>query len=284
MSDFQLDGETIEKLTNTHRNLQELRGEPNEELDQYFINIETALKRAQLFNPRDYDGKRLMIIGDMDLISLFIGKLSTPKDLVVMDIDKRLPELIFKLKFKEKIRSIRFVNHDIRVRMLAVMKNQFEYIFIEPPFTVEGLELGLSRAVQCARKDTEPYIVLSWDYEKNVKEVVKKFVEEMNLELVKVYDSFNSYIYKTPLGKYSSDLFLIKVRTDSKETISDHYYGPLYYRESKEKPKSYRCKCGHIIKIGEGGEYEKLEDLEESGCPICGYKGKFLYNSTVPIL
>jgi len=284
MGDFVIDSETLQNLSQLYKEYRNFRGEPDPLLDQYFITKETALNRALVFDPKNYDGKRLVMIGDMDLISLFIGKVSKPKDLAVIDIDKRLPELVFKLKFKEKIRSIRFINHDIRVRMLAVMKNQFEYVFIEPPFTIEGLELGLSRAVQCARKDAKSYIVLSWDYHKKSIEIVENFVDKMKLELLKVNKDFNNYTYLTPLNKKVSNVFVIKVNSNSTETISNHYFGPLYYRESKETPKSYRCKCGNIITVGEGGDFKNLRELEEHGCPKCGYSGKFIYNSNVPII
>ncbi|MFW9853124.1 MAG: bis-aminopropyl spermidine synthase family protein, partial [Candidatus Thorarchaeota archaeon] len=144
MTIHSLEGELSQKISDAYSRLKNYRGEPNQELDQYYITEKTSLKKALLVNPEEYNGKRIILLGDMDLIALSIGLMSKPKDLAVLDIDKRVPEIVFKMKFDHKIRTIRYINHDIRIRMINVLKNQFDYIFIEPPMTKEGLELGLS--------------------------------------------------------------------------------------------------------------------------------------------
>lgn len=272
-----------QKISNAYGILKNCRGEPNKELDQYYITEKTSLKKALLVDPEDYNGKRVILLGDMDLTALSIGIMSKPKDLAVLDIDKRVPEIVFKMKFDHKIRTIRYINHDIRIRMINVLKNQFDYIFIEPPMTKEGLELGLSRAVQCAKKDVGAIIFFSFDIEKEKKEMIQKMIDKMNLELIDVLLNFNEYEIDTPLSKKSSDLYILRAKSKTKETISDHYFGPLYYRESNVHPYPYLCKCGEIYNIGEGGDYKRIEDLQDEGCPKCGYNDKFLYNSSIKI-
>lgn len=263
--------------------VQELRGKPNPEYDQYYVKLETSYQRVLLENPLNYDNKRIIFLGDMDLTSLSLGMMSKPKDLAVLDIDKRIPEIVFKLKFDYKIRSIRFVNHDIRVRMLAILRNQFNYIFLEPPMTKEGLEIGLSRAVQCATKNTPSKIFLSFDIKKEDEEWIDRMVETMDLEIENKYLDFNRYEYLTPQEKNTSSMYILRVKNSSKETITNHYFGPIYFRESKMSPKPFRCKCGAIYKIGEKGDFESLKSLENKTCPICNYAGPFIYDSTVPI-
>ena len=281
MTRLPIDEETLSKLNQVFDSFIVSRGEPNSELDQYYLTKDSSIQKSLLLEPEFFDGKRIILIGDMDLISLGIGLTSKPKDVAVLDIDKRIPEMVFKMKFDCKIKTIRFVNHDFRIRMINVLKNQFDYIFLEPPMTKEGLELGLSRAVQCAKKDSHASIILSFDIEQEKENLIEHFVDLMNLEKEDIKEEFNEYDHPTPLGKKTSDLYLLKVKEDSKETIPNHYFGPLYYRESNVFPQSYKCKCGTNYNIGENEKFVAIKDLENSGCSQCDYKGPFLYESSI---
>ena len=280
MSNPHISDDMETKFNEAYETIVKIRGEPNVELDQYFVTRETSLKRALLVNPEDYNKKRIAMLGDMDLVSLGIGIFSKPRDLALLDIDKRVSEIALNMKFEQKIRSIRFVNLDIRIRMIAILRDQFDYIFVEPPLTEEGLEIGLSRAVQCAKKNEPAKIFLSYDAQ-NEEELVEKYTDKMNLTIESVKKSFNEYEFKTPLGKKTSDLYVIKVNTDSNETIFNHYYGPIYFRESTQSPHPYECNCGKIYKVGKGGEFSSAEDLKNKGCPECGYAKEFRYASSI---
>ena len=281
MTQLPLDEETLSNINQIFESFKVSRGEPNCELDQYYLTKDSSIQKALLLEPESFDRKRIILIGDMDLTSLVIGLSSKPKDLAVLDIDKRIPEMVFKMKFDYKIRTIRFVNHDFRIRMINVLKNQFDYIFLEPPMTKEGLELGLTRAVQCAKKDTHTRIILSFDIEQEKESLIEHFVDLMNLEKVDIKEEFNEYEYITPLEKKTSDLFVFKVKEDSKETIPNHYFGPLYYRESNVFPQPYKCKCGASYNIGKDEKFLTIKDLENCRCTKCDYKGPFLYESSI---
>ncbi|MHA1303507.1 MAG: bis-aminopropyl spermidine synthase family protein [Candidatus Heimdallarchaeaceae archaeon] len=281
MSIFSIEEELKQKIFPRFDELSELRGQPNLELDQYFITKETSLKRALLFNPEDYTSKWIIFLGDMDLVSLNIGLLAKPKDLAVIDIDKRVPEMVFSMKFDHKIRSARYINHDLRIRMLAVLKNQYDYVFTESPMTLEGNEVYLSRAVQCAKKDGESKIILSTDVEKE--DELHALFEQLNLEVEQHLKNFNQYDFNTVLGKKVSDLYILKVSEKSKETISNHYLGPMYFREIKEKTRPYKCKCGKVIEVGDNADFKDIEELQAKGCPVCGHKEVFVYKSTIKL-
>ncbi len=280
MSNLPISDDTITKFNQAYEIIDKIRGEPNPELDQYFVTRETCLKRALSVTPEDYNHKRIIVLGDMDLVSLGIGIISKPKDLAVLDLDKRMSEIALNMKFDQKIRSVRFINHDIRTKMLGVLNNQFDYIFIEPPMTQEGLEVGLSRAVQCAKKNEPAKIFLSFDAD-NKQQLIDEYVEKMNLTIENVKKSFNEYDFDTPLGTRNSDLFVLDVNENSKETILIHYFGPTYYRESTQVPQTYECKCGRIHSVGQGGTYSSIEELKEKGCPECGYSENFRFTSSI---
>ncbi len=276
-----LENDIPDDIRDAFSEIQEFRGKPDPDYDQYFVTLDTSYQRILLENPRNYDHKRIVFLGDMDLSSLTLGMIAKPRDIAVMDIDKKIPEIIFKMKFDYKIRSIKFINHDIRIRMLNIMKNQFNYIFLEPPFTKEGLEVGLSRAVQCAIKESDSRIILTFDNRTEKDGWIEEMVELMNLEIDKKIQDFNKYEFQTPFRRFTSDIYLLKVKKDTKETITNHYFGPMYFRESTTSPKPYKCKCGKIHLVGEKGDFKTLSILEETHCPECKYGGPFLYNSTV---
>ncbi|MCE7742973.1 MAG: bis-aminopropyl spermidine synthase family protein [Candidatus Heimdallarchaeota archaeon] len=281
MSDESLELDLPESINEAFSEIQELRGKPNPEYDQYFVTLDTSYQRILLENPENYEKKRIVFLGDMDLSSLSLGMVAKPRDLAVLDIDKRIPEIVFKLKFDYKMRCIRYINHDIRIRMLAIMKNQFDYVFLEPPLTKEGLEVGLSRAIQCASKVSPSKIYLSFDDGEENNDWINEMVNVMDLEIDKKLPNFNKYAFPTPLEKKTSDMYILKVKSSSKETIANHYFGPTYFRESAATPKSYKCKCGIIYSIGDAGDFSTLKALEEKKCSECGYDGPFLYNSSV---
>ena len=283
MNNLPISEDLLDKIHTTFDTIIQFRGEPNQELDQYYLTKESSLQRAFLLKPNQYTGKRIILLGDMDLTSLCIGLISKPRDLAVLDIDKRLPEIVFKMKFDHKIRTIRFINHDYRLRTIAILKDQFDYIFVEPPMTKDGLELGLSRAVQCAKKDDTSRIFLSVDLKAEKNEFIKSLIHEMKLEIIEEKKDFNQYEYQTPLSKNTSDMYILRVKDNSEETISHHYLGPAYYREVGNYPYPYLCKCGDILLVGEGGDFASVEDLQNKGCPKCQYNDKFLYNSSIKI-
>ena len=62
MSKLPIDDTLDESLSSAFNSCLNLRGEPNKELDQYFITKETSLQRALLFNKEDYEKKRVLLL------------------------------------------------------------------------------------------------------------------------------------------------------------------------------------------------------------------------------
>ncbi len=281
MSNVAIDDELKQDIFNKFDSLAKLRGSPNKELDQSFVDKETSLKRALIVDFTEYNNKWIVLLGDMDLVALSIGLISKPRDLAILDIDKRVPEITFAMKFKHKIKPARFVNHDLRIRMLAVLKNQYDFIFTESPMTLEGNEVYLSRAVQCSKKNGDSRIILSSDLEN--KDKLHTLFDTMHLEIEKEFKDFNHYEEKTVIDKNTSDLYILRVSEKSEPTIKNHYFGPMYFREIVNEIKPYRCKCGKIIETGKGTNYKDVNELKVKGCPYCGYNGEFVYNSSVKL-
>ena len=65
MTNHSLEEELTQEISDAYNTLKNYRGEPNQELDQYYITEESSLQRASLVNPKQYDGKRIILLGDM---------------------------------------------------------------------------------------------------------------------------------------------------------------------------------------------------------------------------
>ncbi|MHA1952942.1 MAG: hypothetical protein ACW96U_03250, partial [Candidatus Heimdallarchaeaceae archaeon] len=61
MNNFPLDEETTTKMNNAFDLVRASRGEPDKELDQYYITKDTCIRRALLVDPESYNEKRIIL-------------------------------------------------------------------------------------------------------------------------------------------------------------------------------------------------------------------------------
>ena len=249
-------------------------------LEQRYVTEETAMRRAVLANEKgDLTDKRVIYLGDSDLNSVAAILISTTKETVVADIDPRISEYLFEAYMSTQ-KQVRWVVHDMRVRMIGVLKNQFETMVVEPPKTKPALDLFLGRAVQCARNDVQSVIYLS------VKEGIYYSIEEiqelfktLKLNVTDHWVDFNEY----QDGGEKSDLYRLEVSEDSEPIHASHFLEALYTYEVELDVQEYLCKCQKIIKVGKNEPLKTLKQLETEGCPDCSWKEIFRFMSEVPI-
>ena len=249
-------------------------------LEQRYVTEQTAMRRAVLMNDKgDLTDKRVIYLGDSDLNSVAAILISTTKETVVADIDPRISEYLFEAYMSSQ-KQVRWVVHDMRVRMIGVLKNQFETVYVEPPKTKVALDLFLGRAIQCTRDDVPSVIYLA------VKEGEYYSSDEIN-ELFKTYKlnvtdhwvDFNEYLD----GGEKTDLYRLEVSKDSEPIYPSHFLDALYTYEINQEVKEYLCKCQRLIKVGENEHFKTLKQLETEGCTDCSWKEIFRFISKVPI-
>ena len=84
-----------ERVRETFLALHRERPEAVHEYDQGFITPDSTLARcAYALAKGDIEGKRVLILGDDDLVSLALGLMARPQRLVVVEIDERLVRFI----------------------------------------------------------------------------------------------------------------------------------------------------------------------------------------------
>ncbi|WMM25252.1 bis-aminopropyl spermidine synthase family protein [Tissierella sp. MB52-C2] len=248
-------------------------------IDQSKSSIDTSLKRAILsLKNHNLVGKRILCLGDDDLVSIALGFLlkklfnntihHTTK-ITVMDIDKRIIDYINDIAIKESL-PIKCEYVDFRMPLADNFKNQFDCFFTDPPYTLEGMNLFLSRGIEALRDDSGLTIYFSYAHKSpDFQLTMQKCFFSMGLIVSEVMARFNTYEGASIIGN-TGQMIVLKTTNITKALIKTPYKGVLYTGELKETVRSYRCKqCGEIIKVGRSEKFNNIETLKSKGCYKC---------------
>ena len=201
-------------------------------LDQSHATPETALRRAvYLFEHDALEGRDLLFLGDDDLTSIAVGLLSrrlgcSPGRIVVLECDTRLSQ--FLSEASPEYGPISVVEHDLRHPLPEGLPASFDVFFTDPPYTLAGLELFVSRGVSALRPEVgkQGYICFGHRSPQEAARAAGLLVE-MGLAPVEVLPGFNSYDGAQLLAGTSQ-----MIRTTSTgvsgPTVTDVHTGPLY--------------------------------------------------------
>lgn len=248
-------------------------------IDQSKSSIDTSLKRA-ILSLKDYNlvGKRILCLGDDDLVSIALGFLlkklfnnaihNTTK-ITVMDIDKRIINYIRDIAIKGNL-PIKCEHIDLKMTLPDNFKNHFDCFFTDPPYTLEGMNLFLSRGVEALRSDSGLAIYFSYAHKSpDFQLTMQEYFFRMGLIVSEVIARFNTYEGASIIGN-TGQMIVLKTTNTTKALIKSHYKGVLYTGELKETVRFYRCKqCDEIIKVGRSQELNNIETLKFKGCYKC---------------
>jgi len=115
------------------------------EFDQWYMLPEHALHRAGFMNSRgDLLNKRILIIGDDDLLGLALALTNLPSEVVVLDFDERIINFTNEVAKSHNLRiSAEF--YDARLGFPEKLKGRFDVFACDPVETVEGVRVFVSR-------------------------------------------------------------------------------------------------------------------------------------------
>ena len=265
----------FQKILDKMKKYVKLRPRPYTWLDQAFCTPETAVLRALfMFEEGDIEGRRIIFLGDDDLTSIAASLLKASRKITVIDIDDRLLKLIDEISRSEEL-NVECVHHDLRQPLPKELKNNYDIVFTDPPYTVQGLKLFLSRGIESLRKRKCASLYLAFAHKPPEEMLsIQASINEMHLFIRWLIPRFNRY---EGAELFANTTFLAKIETteSTHPSIVGPFNGKIYTGEVSPKIRTYRCRCGYAIYVGIGQEFHTIEDLKARGCPKCGRKSGF---------
>lgn len=239
------------------------RGDADTTRDQAFATPETALRRALVLLGQDaLEGRRVLFVGDGDLVSVACDAVGGADELVVVDSDARLADLLPE--------AVGFVEADLRDGLPDALEDRFDVAVTDPPFTVEGTELFLSRAIEALEPGVGRTVLLSQPRrDPDRTRAIQTVLQRQGLAVQALVPSFNRYEGAHVLGG-RGDLYQLATTSTTKPTVHGLVDADIYTGQQRPTLRTYRCVgCGTEVPVGADETWETVEELQADGCPGC---------------
>jgi N4-bis(aminopropyl)spermidine synthase len=253
--------------------------EAKPELDQTHCTVETKLRRVlRMHAAHALAGQRILLLGDDDLVSLAIvafaawtGHAEVIRRLAVVDTDPDVLGWIGKQAARSGVR-VDLIEHDLRQPLPAGLAEGFDVVATDPPYTVAGAELFLSRAVEALAPEPGRHVFFSFGARRPEQTVaVQAGIAQLGLAVRSLTPNFNSYLGAGVLGG-TSHLYHLRSTAAARPLITGVHDGALYTADSRAAVlRPYRCaNCAAVHEVGPGGRWPRIAALQAEGCPECG--------------
>ena len=258
--------ETLGRL----RTLSELRPPAMPQLDQAHATPETSLRRALYMQEEgDLGGREILLLGDDDLTSVAAGLLKVARRITVVDVDERLLKVIDEISGENGL-GIETVCHDLRNPLPEGLRGAFDIVSTDPPYTVPGVELFLSRGIEALRSLKMSTVYLSFADKPPLEMLeVHRAISGMGVFVRELIPRFNEYVGAEMFANITS-MMRLSTTEDAEPAVKGVFDGALYTGEVSPTVRVYRCRCGAEVRVGAGEAYATVEELKERGCPSCG--------------
>jgi predicted methyltransferase len=249
------------------------------ELDQTHCTVLTKIRRVlRMHESGALAGQRILLLGDDDLVSVAIarfaqltGAAAGIRQLTVVDSDADVLACIADQAAGSGV-QVELVDHDLREPLPAGLAGRFDVACTDPPYTVPGAELFLSRAVSALTAAPGRHVFFSFGARRPLETLrVQQLIAGLGLAVRSLQPGFNAYLGAGILSGVSS-LYHLRSTEATAPLLAGAYAGPLYtadFRSAATRP--YRCAgCGAVHQVGPGAPWAQIAALQQSGCPQCG--------------
>ncbi len=174
------------------------RDRPKEtaEFDQGVVPPENSVRRAEFVYMRgDLENKRILFLGDDDLTSIAMMLTGLPKEIQVIEVDKRIVDYINSVAEKYKL-NVHATLYNAMDPLPEEFAGKFDVFSTDPVETVPGMRLFISRCVEALKGEgASGYFGVS-HYESSLKKWigVEKDLLSMNLVITDILRDFNRYL------------------------------------------------------------------------------------------
>ena len=168
---------------------------PKTEFDQLQILPEGVIKKIEVMKMyNDLKGKRIICLGDDDMVGVALPLTRLPKDITILDIDERV------IKYENKIlEEFGYKKSAFFCNLLKPLPNKFigkyDVFITEPPDTLEGNTLFFSRGVESLKKEGGVgYLGVSQnDFKRTDYLKLEKNILKMNIFISAIFPKFEFY-------------------------------------------------------------------------------------------
>jgi N4-bis(aminopropyl)spermidine synthase len=249
------------------------------DLDQTHCTVDTKISRVlRLHEARALAGQRILLLGDDDLISVAIGRFAATaaspamvRRLAVVDTDPAVLDWVRQQLAGTGV-TAELVEHDLREPLPAALAGGFDVVMTDPPYTVAGAELFLSRAVSALAPEPGRHVFFSFGARRPDETLsVQQAIASMGLFVRSLWAGFNEYVGAGVLGG-TSNLYHLRSTALAQPLIEGPYEGPLYTADGRAAAtRAYRCAgCKAVHEVGPGARWPQIAALQAAGCPECG--------------
>jgi predicted methyltransferase len=248
-------------------------------LDQTHCTPDTKLRRVlRMHEAGALAGQRVIVLGDDDLVSVAlaafaarVGPAATPRRVTVLETD---PDLVAYLRGQLAGFGLaaEVIEHDLREPLPGPLLQSFDVACTDPPYTVAGAELFLSRAVSALAPGAGAHVFFSFGARRPEETLrTQRLLADLGLTVRSLVPGFNSYTGAGVLAG-TSNLYHLRTTASSEPVISAGYTGPLYSADMRvSATRPYRCAgCGAVHQVGPGASWPMIAELKAAGCPQCG--------------
>ena len=213
---------------------------PRPDLDQCHCTAETKLRRVLALHEADaLVGRRVLILGDDDLTSLAIARVvrrfgseASIAKLAVVDLDPAVVGHVAR-ELASASFPTRSVQHDVREPMPRSLRGSFDTVVTDPPYTVAGATLFLSRAAEALAGSGGDVFFSFGSRRPGAAFFVQRTISEMGFAIVRLLRDFNEYAGAGVLGGTSS-LYHLSAATTLRPLVTGTYEGPLYTADPEQ--------------------------------------------------
>ena len=249
------------------------------ELDQTHCTVDTKIRRVlRMHEAGALDGKKIIILGDDDLTSVAVAAFAAAagggariRRLAVVDSDPDVLAFIGAQVAGTGV-DVELTQHDLRTPLPPGLLGQFDVACTDPPYTVPGAELFLSRAVSALTPDAGQHVFFSFGARRPEETLrTQELIAAMGLTVRALLPGFNEYLGAGILGG-TSHLLHLRTTTMTGPAVTGDYLGPLYTADTRAAAtRPYRCAgCAAVHTVGPGAAWPRIGELKSSGCPECG--------------
>jgi predicted methyltransferase len=246
------------------------------EIDQTHCTVASKVHRVLLMAEYGALDRDVIFLGDDDLTSLALARLgsltgASSSRITVVDVDAELLEFIGKQARQWDV-NIELVEHDLTEPLPERLRGDYHVAFTDPPYTVPGAELFLSRAVSALAPTGGQQIFFAFGGRRpDETNQVQSLITGMGLAIRSLMPNFNEYAGAGIIAG-TSHLYHLRTTDGTAPATAGRHIGALYTADTRAvRDRPYLCvNCKNVLMVGPGQEWPQIARLKETGCPRCG--------------